>query len=100
MEVLASFSLQFIKENKDVLSLLLVPVIIPFWNFIWSTIKRLIYFPEKLKKSDCECILEFFSKENLEKLKFEHKVIQDITIQNSIIFQKLFYRKSRKIIKC
>lgn len=97
MEALTSFSLQFIKENKDVLSLL-VPVIIPFWNFIWATVKHLIHFPEKLKKSDYEYILEFFSKENLEKLKLEHKVIQDITIQKVSFFKNYSIEKIERLL--
>ena len=43
--------------------------------------------PRQLRNSDSERILEFFSKEKFDKLKLEHKVIQDILIQRISVFR-------------
>ena len=93
MDINVTSYLEFLRANKDLLSLLLAPVIIPCLKFIWLNIKRFIYLPRQLRNSDSERILEFFSKE-----KFEHKVIQDILIQKISVFKGYSIEKVDRLL--
>lgn len=76
MDIYITSCLEFLRTNKDLLSLLLAPVIIPCLKFIWLNIKRFIYLPRQLRNSDSERILEFFSKEKFDKLKLDIKLFK------------------------
>jgi len=98
MDIYITSCLEFLRTNKDLLSLLLAPVIIPCLKFIWLNIKRFIYLPRQLRNSDSERILEFFSKEKFDKLKLEHKVIQDILIQKISVFKGYSIEKVERLL--
>ena len=98
MDIYITSCLEFLRANKDLLSLLLAPVIIPCLKFIWLNIKRFIYLHRQLRNSDSERILEFFSKEKFDKLKLEHKVIQDILIQKISVFKGYSIEKVERLL--
>jgi len=87
MDIYITSCLEFLRTNKDLLSLLLAPVIIPCLKFIWLNIKRFIYLPRQLRNSDSERILEFFS-----------KVILDILIQKISVFKGYSIEKVERLL--
>lgn len=90
---------EFSTNYKDVLSLIVVPIIIPFGKWMFGAIKNVLYSQKILINKDTENILSYFTSLKFDELKNEQNVIQNLTLHKVSYFKGYSIEKVDKLLK-